>query len=278
MKYLQILFVLLFFVNFGYTQNNKGFYGAKFYSSLNVLLNRPFLYNRSTYGEDKLNYGCRLDIQAIIERNVSVGFEGGVDFCSLRFSENDYYSNFFITKESVDWGGDFAYEAYYKAEIDKMSIQTYSLMPKISISSINSLVPLGLTHQIGFGLVRTKVVNNRNDVEFTKLTSGTDDILSKEFLESRLYNYYEQEHKGYVIMYALTKRYPLSKHMLLDFGLRYTLNISPNRAKYTEEYSYDGYYETNRDYFVSNYDMSKEIFRQRLRTVINFNCGVTYAF
>lgn len=278
MKYLQILFVLLFFGTFGYAQNNKGFYGTKYYASFNSLINRPFLYNRSTYGEDKLNYGFRLNIQALLKRNVSIGFEGGIDFASLQFNNEDYYSEFFITKEYEDEWGEMSHINYYKAEVEKLSIQTYSLIPQICIASENSLVPLGLTHQIGFGFVRTKVAGNRNEAKFTKATSGTDDVLSDEFLKSRLYNYFEQEHKGFVIMYAFTKRVPLSKHILLDFGLRYMLNISPNKAKYSEQYSYYGSYDSSRDYFISDYSVSKEIFKQRLRNVVNFNCGITYAF
>ena len=272
MKNIIVLIVCFFIVFNGKTQTNKGYYNSKFYVSLDALANSPILYNfRSKSDEyskydknlnqkaDKFNYGFRASFGVIIKRNFALCLEGGIDYANIYLEKSIYYQ-------------DSMSSMYMNITHQKLDIQTYSFMPKIEFSVKNSLLPLGLSHQIGIGFNRTTLIDrNYNSFVTHNDYSDNSDIQIQDFKE-RYFDFSNQSStKTYTLLYAINMKTALSKSLLLNYGFRYTLNLHSSEVSNNFDFVSNVYY-LQKDY------ISNLIYKQRLYNLINFNIGLTYAF
>ena len=271
-----LLFIASFVVSlFTFGQKNNGYYGHKGFIQVESVMSYPLFSNLSVLNDsynpysasnnilvakkDNFNIGFRITAGYAIKRNIALSFEYGQDYSSVYPSQDIYvYDNF-----GLGYG--------YQVEHEMLDITTNVFIPKIEFGTSKSLLPMGLSHQIGFGFSNSKVKEKdylyRYEDYFGYLpythysTSSTDlDPINFSNLKSL---------KRYVILYALSMRSPLTKNLMIHYGLKYTLNVGKKQ-------SYNSYSNNSNEYFTS--EIMQSVAQQRLFSLMSLNIGLTYAF
>ncbi len=252
---------------------NTGLYGKKRFLEVNGLGYVPIIgwfaadlnevYKREGNlllpGKDIINYGFRLNLGTTVKRNVALSVEFGYDYANI--VANDY-----VDVDGVDnWGYNTTARYYFDHEM--LDITSMVIMPKIEFTKDGGLLPLGLNHQIGIGYTSSTV----KDREYLYTTSGFNYEYftpneDPEKLIDKIANY-DQKHIGYSFLYAFNVRTPITKSLLINYGLRYTLNIRNRSQIYSPG-----------NYGMSAEEVSSRIGRMRLSNAITFNLGLTFAF
>ncbi len=269
---MKILFVILLFgvslsLKAQKNLDNKGFYDAKFFITLEGQANSPLIYNlrtASTYPEysrfdknlnekkDKFNYGFRISGNYLIKRNTAIGIETGFDYASIyppkNYTDDLQSSSISLLSEALD-------------------IKTFVIMPKIELSTKNALLPLGLSHQIGIGIAKTSIVEK--NYNFLVIDNYGNSLVYNSIYKDKLYNYSNNSFKNYLVMYALSMRTAITKNILINYGFRYTFNLPV---------SSNGFSESDAQYFLQQNTIYESVKKQRSSSLINFNLGLTYAF
>lgn len=189
-KYLFILCVIIV-GSVNVNAQNFGFMGKKSFFETNLVFNSPivsnlmfyrrtYLYdydeNRRPYGP--LNIGVYVSAGRTINRNFALSVEGGIDFMSFKLKNGFYFDE------------------------DMYNVHCINLMPKIEFSRSEHILPVGISHQLGIGVIKQNYT-----------VTGSEQYV------------YTGGSIGGSMMYAAVVRTCLTKHILLNFGMRYTLNL-----------------------------------------------------
>jgi hypothetical protein len=271
-----IFFILL--LKFSYGQKDNGFYGNKAIVQTEGLFNYPFFYNVITKSSgdriykakdgkliesnDLMNSGYRLSLGYAIKRNMAVLIEFGQDF-----------ANVYPDRYPIDYPS-------YQANIsqhEKLNTMSTCVLPKVEFASSKSLLPLGLGHQIGFGVERTRIFEKdylyRLDYY---LLSDSNKVYSQSKNDLDPINFdLLPVIKRFVIMYALSIRTPLSKHLLLNYGVRYSARFGNVKKLYLPSVGTNNLPYGNEEFTNA---IIKSTARMRNLSVINVNVGLTYTF
>lgn len=269
-EYKLIAFIILFCGPL-YAQPS-GLYGKRNYIEVNglsnfrlfgLLIDENYYYKSSgngvTAGRDIIDLGYRVTLGRVFSNSFAFGIEGGMDFQSIGMS-----SGSFKVPYTDSWGNEYyQYVSYHHEMLDT---RTISIMPKISFTKKGGLLPIGLNHEIGFGLNSTKVIEK--DYNY-RLISGMEYMNSTDSVKLDLrYVDYDQKYSGFTLMYAFKIKTPVSKKVMINYGLRYTLNLR----------NYGQLIPSSNQVLVSSYDVSRNIGRMRISNMMSFNLGVSYAF
>lgn len=253
---MKISILLFFFISTfsAISQNTKGFMGARFFTTIESVTNSPIIYNlrKKKYSKsaDLFNYGYRLALGYISERNVAFCFETGIDYSSIYIPSNQSLG---LSSES------------YSLKIQAMEVRTFTYMPKIEFTVKKGLLPMGLSQQIGFGFGNSKIVKRNYSVE-KMFPNQSYDI---ENVKKTLYDFdSKQALKTVSLFYALSIRNAITKHIMLNYGFRYTISFEKNIFSGAKV----------NGYLLSPYEANRLIVMQKSSNLINFNCGLTYVF
>ena len=133
-------------------------------------------------------------------------------------------------------------------------------MPKFELSGANGLLPNGIVHQIGVGLLINKVNAKYylQDNGYGTYTGGPNADQSEldDFMED---NKFDEAFKMMRLMYGLKMRTPVGKSLMINYGIRYTLDLGMLSLG-------------------SNYDLQRAIRSYQFRSVISFDLGLTVPF
>lgn len=279
---MKILFALLFFIGLSnglLSQKDNGYYGKKAIIQIEGLANYPFFSNvvskqitgtlpfeadgnTLTQKRDLFNYGYRGTIGYAVKRNMALLIEIGQDYSNVNPSSNSLFLS-----------SDFS--TYINAH-EKLNVVSTSFIPKIEFASSKSLLPMGIGHQIGFGIANSKVIEKDYLYKITKydyassLSSSEMVYYSDSKMDTDPINFDKLiPIRKYVLLYALSVRTPLSKSLMLNYGVRYTLNIGSNKTTLSESY-------IGNDQFTG--ELINAVSRHRTWSVINANIGLTFVF
>lgn len=270
MKTLSLIITLIVFSS-NLTAQNTGLYGKRNYVEINSTVYSPMLSwifrNGTTYSSngssnylvkklDVLNYGFHIILGRAGKKNVAASLEFGCDFANIAGPEYFKYS---YTQDG------YQYEDYVYIKHEMLDIRTITIMPKIEFSNKGAILPVGLNHQIGLGITRTSVMDKDYvyDLQYGSSSLSQEDI---DNLNDKLIDK-SAVYKGMTLLYAFNIRTPVSKSIMINYGLRYTLNLR-NFNQYFRESGY--YYDED--------DMKRDIGFFRMTNVITFNLGLTYSF
>lgn len=270
---MKLLFILLFVSIFYFSSNgqNTGLYGKRTFIEFNTVSYMPILswlmsnsdgYSPSGAGnglilkKDLFDYGFRLAVGRSGKKNVGASLEFGYSFSNLSTPEN-------IEKEyNTSWGTSYG---YVTIKHERLDVQTISFMPKLEFTSKGGTLPVGLNHQIGLGFSSSKIKErDYNHIVYNSNGEFTDEELanfSKDFLD------YEETYKGMTLLYAFNIRTPVSKSLMINYGIRYTLNL---RNYFVSEIG------TNQ-YYYPKQEIRDDLKRMRLSNALSFNFGLTFA-
>ncbi len=280
MKSTIILFSLIAFCSAtAIAQKDNGFFGKKGFLQVETLGNVPLFYSAVNLGNgyqadksstaprllaknDNFNYGFRVSAGYAVKRNLAISFEFGQDFASVY---PDPYS-------TVNWN----FNSYFEVTHEMVDIKTTVIMPKLEFSTSNALSPMGLSHQIGLGVsfsnaIEKDYVYGITDNYFTSTTFYENYSDNKTYVDP--INFQEIETvKKYVLMYALNMRTPITKNLMINYGVKYTLSVGgprENNIYSNPETSANSRYTDELEYQIS---------RSRSFSFINAFAGLTFVF
>jgi hypothetical protein len=135
---------------------------------------------------------------------------------------------------------------------------------------------MGLSHQIGLGVsfsnaIEKDYVYGITDNYYTSTTFYENYSDNKTYVDP--INFEEIETvKKYVLMYALNMRTPITKNLMINYGVKYTLSVGgPNE---NNSYSYPVTSPNSRYTDELEYQIS----RSRTFSFINAFAGLTFVF
>ncbi len=252
--------ILLFILITGVCRaQHSGFFGKKNYIEIigvgsvpvidNVFSknNTPYKANGSQLIEvrDWFEGGIRLAIGHSVNNQLGLGIEVGMDFQNVAPPQNHY---------------GFAPGSDYIIKHELLDLRTISIIPKIEFTNADGLLPIGLNHQIGFGYTSTKVVDKNYVLKFNG-TIGATETLKLAPIEDRF--------RGFVIFYALNMRTAVTKHLMLNYGIRYSVNGMIALLEPTN---------ISTGYQVSRFEIAQVIRGRRFRSLLTFNLGLSVPF
>ncbi len=273
MKFYLLFIASLFCGFYTLSQKNNGYYGHKGFIQVESVMSYPLFSNifsseNNAYTatssalilkKDNFNVGFRINAGYAIKRNVALSFEYGQDYSSVYPSQTIYVNDNF----GLGYG--------YQVQHEMLDVTTNVFIPKIEFGTSKSLLPMGLSHQIGFGISYSKVKEKDYLYRYSDYygyfsytnysTSATDtDPINFSNLKTV---------KRYVILYALSMRSPITKNLMIHYGLKYTLNVGKKE-------NYNNYSNISNEYFTS--EIMHTVAQQRLFSLMSFNIGLTFAF
>jgi hypothetical protein len=206
-KYFLLSFLVFSILNIRSQPN--GFIGKRNYAEVSFSTHIPFFagiaqnpYFLFDYPSEKnpfglFNYSFYGNLGRVIRDNKGIAIEASWDLQSISSLEN----------WTENWPEKFS----------DIQVNCYSLIPKYEISSKNNLLPVGLTHSLGVGVLNLKYRYENVNENF--------------FLEESV--------KGVTFLYAIQMRTALSENLLLTYGTRYTVSLLNGGPVWRELYFSD---------------------------------------
>lgn len=276
---MKALFVLLFLLCFtdGHSQT-YGYFGKKNVLTINGTGCMPMTYwflrrapnykwtgNSLTQGNDFFDGGFVASISHAFSGNFGLGFEYAMTFGNMAGPQEatvtfNYGQSGYSYTENVD------------IRHEQLKIQTMSFLPKIEYTFLGDQMPIGINNQFGVGFSTTKVIED--DYEVKPVFNGYNNPETAEsFDEDKVLNFSKLKPvNGMTLLYAFNVRTPISRNLLLNYGIRYTLNLDfTELTSYTTPSSTQGYY-------VHSNEIQRLISNKRLSSIIMLNFGINYVF
>jgi hypothetical protein len=257
-----LVFISILFIGSTVHAQNDGLYGKKVSLDLSFtgnmpiinMINGPMFKSKSgvlTKKMDLFDYGVRTGISYALSNNFGIGFEFDMEFMNI--VAPSYVSTYDPTTQ---W--------FYETQIrhEALSTRTFVFMPRLEFTTSSGLLPIGLSHQVGIGFTRTKIIEK----EYDYLILDNAQSLDITTFQEDFYDYTNKAFKGIALMYTLNVRTPINKFMMITYGIRYNFNFGMETAHSFNDVSY-----------VSRFDAYNLTKRRRLFSVISLNLGMSFA-
>jgi hypothetical protein len=249
-----------------------GYFGKKNTLSLNGIISNPFLYNlfssptgykssgnNVVLGRSQVDYGYSASYSHYFSGSFGIGAEIGMAYG--RITSPIYYQF-----SSGIFNDDYAYGEF---NVEQFKISTFTIMPKLEYTFSGEQLPIGINHQFGVGVTTSKLIEKDYKIRTIEYFSSN----GTAFNPATIAPYSSVgKFRNLTILYAFNVRTPITKSLMINYGLRYTLNtaitgfgagILPNSGSYQGELV----------------ESIKEGIRQKRSTsVLNFTIGLTFLF
>lgn len=250
----------------GLQAQNSGLYGKKAYVEVTGIANYSLLNGITSHlnplykkegsglvlGKDRINTGLYLSAGIATKRNFAIGVEAGWWYFSIGgpsavMGENPNNSNYVSLKHEM------------------LDARTFSLMPVFTFGGDKGLLPVGINNEVGIGYTSTHIVDK------SYLYQSGDGTYSQDYLDNLSSTHngfvdYSQKFKGFMFMYGLKIRTPITNRVMINYGFRYTLNFTNSTGIYSSG-----------NYKMNTIDVRQEIAATRFRSLVSLNLGVTLA-
>lgn len=142
-------------------------------------------------------------LQLMFTRHIYKRLSLGVEFSTQRI--------YYVHSESSIIGSSGYYEDFISVP---MNVRVNSYIGKIEFGSREGIFPIGINHQIGFGLITAGLQEKRGEVKMVSYQSS----FQKNYETSWDYI------SGFTLFYDLNFRIPLSDRLMFNVGMRYNAN------------------------------------------------------
>lgn len=268
MKLLLIIFILI--SHFSFTQE-AGYFGKKNVVSINGLGAIPIiqnLFSKSSPPYLELKNGKFIRDSDFFNGGFSAGFSHAF---SNRFGLGIDFETVFSNCPAPNGSSGF-YDAYYSQFVETyheaLSLRTYNFIPKIEFKLNSNQYPIGIVNQIGFGYSITKVIDK--DYAFLVEYPTSVDL---EKLEQDNYFNLNDNYSGLTFLYAFNVRVPVSKNLLFNYGIHYTINYifgTRDGGNFLNNSTTD-----KENYVISKRSMQQIIGESRFKNIITLNIGLS---
>lgn len=263
--FLTFIFLLIYC---SFQAQTTGFFGKKNLLEFGGTLQSPLLYNY--YASNNLdphlskdgvliqkipvlNYGFRFSYGKMIKRNLAIYIESGLNYFSV--APEPYF--------------DYKYTVplYNHMQAEMLDIRSFSVIPKIELSSDDGLLPIGITNQFGLGVNFYKTLEKNYIGTADSIDNVSGYYIPVNITNNNYYDFSNQAIKGYTLLYKLTMRIPINDRFLYHFGFRYTYTFIPL-----------SHYSTISEKILSQENMWEIIKSKESRNLINFETGISFSF
>lgn len=257
-----LIFISILFIGSTVHSQNTGLYGKKISLDLSFtgnipvinMLNGPMFKSKSgvlTEKMDLLDYGLRTGVSYALSNNFAVGFEFDMEFMNIVAPK--YVSVFDpVTQWNIET----------QIRHEALSTRTLVFMPRLEFTTNSGLLPIGLSHQVGVGFTRTKIIEK----DYDYLILENSQSLDFSTFQEDFYDYTNKAFKGIAVMYTLNVRTPINKFMMITYGIRYNFNFGME-TEHTFDYSS----------YVTRFAAYNQTRRRRTFSVISLNLGMSFA-
>jgi len=267
--YIVFILTLLSFSTCLFAQNN-GFMGKNNFISADIRVYAPIIYRLSTsdvnsvYNKTEgrnftpksnvLDYGFNLTIGKAMSRNFGLMLQISSSRYDFAVIDNQYSLN------PSEFYNDGNYYQVLKTNWLRAKVTT--IMPILEFTGSEGLLPLGLSHQIGLGFSKNKLIED--DYNFLITDTYSQPFIQKE----NLYDYSKNGIKSYAIMYKINMRIPINDFLLFNLGFRYNINYFP---KVYRSYS-------TKNYLIENSEIRDYMRKKEFRNILSLETGLSFCF
>lgn len=191
--------------------------------------------------KDLFDYGVRFNLTRAMKNNFAMGLEVAFDFNNAT-AVHEIISDYWPTTIN------------YEFKHEQLSLSTMNIIPKLIFASSGDLLPIGLSHQIGVGYTKTKIV----DKDYLFETDYPGDTTTMDIRNS---------YTGYIFLYEMHLSTPITSNLTLNYGIRYNFNFLPKNQNPIGAQNY-----------MTEYELNRIILRKRMYNFINFSFGIGYTF
>jgi hypothetical protein len=273
--------LLITLISLPVAAQNSGFFGKTSFVEITGIGNYPLFSNMQqennfykksgnglATGQDAANGGVYFAVGTAVKRNVALTLETGFWWFNMLGPNNVFFEDSY-----------YGYMAQVPIRHENLAVRTFSVMPIVEIGGKKGLLPIGISHQIGMGYTSSRIAEK--DYVYEPGTSGEytyyDDqtgyhtvtyahLIDSLHTQQGGFADYGKKRSGVTLLYGLKVRTPITKSILINYGLRYTLNIGGKSDS-------NQYGEYDREAWTTN-----EIRRTRFRSLVSLNLGLTYVF
>jgi hypothetical protein len=160
--------------------------------------------------------------------------------------------------------------------LQAIPFEIFSFVPKVEFAGKGALLPMGLFHSIGIGLMSIRP-DKRSVAGYTRGVTSSGGQAEKVFSTDvqQLINPSNKSLLVLTLQYSMNMRMPINDRMMFNFGVLYTGNIFKDARK--ESFAPTTQKEV-RDYFISR-DNYVNTVRSRVQTnFISFTTGISVLF
>lgn len=259
MKYIVFIFINCFLLLSITAQENKamGYYGKRNYIDLSMNLNSPILYKilhkPSSYNNPQeikiINSGISIQVGRLLNKKYGI---------ALNFSRYKIacYSPIGFYESSI-------FE-YFSGNFDPFITKTTNFMP-VFTSSFFDNAPMGLEFEAGIGFNITNIENNG----LKYYSTDQQNQASEQLLLNNINLYdFNQKFKSYTFMFGLKTRYALTKNLLFNLGIRFTLSTKLEN----NNFEFKDYYNDFKNQLITSAN------KTRTNRIAVLGIGLTYVF
>lgn len=275
-----LIFLISFSFNFVFSQD-YGYFGKKNTFSVNGTGSIPLFYLFRTKGRpnymkdgkslknknDKFDSGFNFSYSHAFSGKFAFGFEYDILMGNVKAPIYGSY---------VEYDPDGYSNSYaFNLKHEQLSIITHVFMPKIEYNFTGSELLFGINNQFGIGYTSTSV-SEKVYLSMIDLGEYVDPNDSSIIVNSETINYSEvQSLSGITFMYAFNIRTPISKHFMINYGIRYTLNLTFRNGSNT---NYNSNQSTGTYYLLDSSKLVVDINSKRISSIMALNIGINYIF
>lgn len=264
-----------------FAQNKKGLFGKTQFVEFNSLscfnaFSHLGYYNGGYYSyspsenslsrsTDKFNYGWNVTVGTALKKG-NAGFSLQTGFW---YSNANGPSDLRVYDPQNGW-----FTAYIAHE--NLRVRTFILMPVVHLTENGSFFPAGLNHEIGFGLLSSRIADREYALKsmdegsyywngtYTPVNKIVDSIYQSKGSPIDT----KSAIKGYSILYGIKFRTPVSKNVVISWGLRYTLNFTFKSQDYG--------WSDQGNYGISNIEVYESVKRVVSNNRLSLNVGAAW--
>lgn len=259
-----------------------GYFGKKNTLSINGTGSIPLIYwytkreytnykksgNNLTQANDGFDAGLNIAYTHGFSGSFALGFEYDLLFGNVKAPQSGHY---YIDPNNSGYGSN----VYFEMKHEQLDIRTNVFMPKIEYTFTGTQLPFGINNQLGIGYSSTKVMER----DYLFKTSNNYYEVDSNLVSKKMIDYDKLNAiKGITIMYAFNVRTPISKHFMINYGIRYTLNLtfSPETTLGLSNLNEN---TSNHTKFYTDHNEIKDLVAgKRISSIMCLNLGLTYVF
>ena len=283
MKNVVLLFGLILFTHVFSQDEANGFYGVKRYISLDAQVSSPFIYNTIHKGElldpnldparAALLMNYHFTYSRILDDDFAFSLELGTSNFDFALGHNtktyspEVYANSALTKENI---------LATSIKVPLVNVRSYTVLPIFEFATDPGLIPAGLFHQVGIGYTWSQLTDQHYQIQ---VSGVTNDLLQtpivKTYTPSNFYDYKGKSIKTISFVYGITRRVPITKRVLFNYGVRYMLNMP---LTFHVRFNGESSDPKSSEYIFSNSDAREQLNVRLFQSAIHFNVGFTFGW
>ncbi len=207
-----------------------------------------------------IDAGINLSFIHATGKNFGIGIEYGI-----------YFSNSHGPFEADVNGSS---DNYINMEIrhEMLDLNTMTFMPKIEFSTNNNDLSVGIHSEIGIGYSITSV---RERQYLSEIISYGYNQNPADYNPSKVFNQKEKYH-SLTLLYGLSARIPITKNLMIQGGVRYSLNLNSNLL--IDDLTPYNSSQKDKGFHASKAEIGNSVAGSRFFSIVTGNIGLAFFF